>query len=68
MFDDRHVFLNGESFLASGRDAQLMRLLADRRALDPRQVAALGAEARGLLEDAVQSGWMHASPQPQAPH
>jgi 50S ribosomal protein L16 3-hydroxylase len=68
MYDDRHVFLNGESFLASGRDAQLMRLLVDRRALDPRQVAALGAQARGLLEDAVQSGWMHASPQPRAPH
>jgi 50S ribosomal protein L16 3-hydroxylase len=68
MYDDRHVFLNGESFLASGRDARLMRQLADRRALDPRQVAALGPQARDLVEDAVQAGWMHAVPQPPATH
>ena len=68
MYDDRHVFLNGESFLASGRDAQLMRQLADGRALGPRQVAALGPQARGLLEDAVRAGWMHAVPQPPAAH
>ena len=68
MYDDRHVFLNGESFLTSGRDARLMRLLADRRALEPRQVAALGPQARELLQDAVQSGWMHAVPQHQATH
>ncbi|MGI9154264.1 MAG: JmjC domain-containing protein, partial [Rubrivivax sp.] len=68
MYDDRHVFLNGESFLASGRDAQLMRQLADGRALGPRQVAAVGPQARGLLEDAVQAGWMHAVPQPPVAH
>ena len=68
MYDDRHVFLNGESFLASGRDAQVMRQLADRRALGPAQVATLGPQARGLLEDAVQAGWMHALPQPPAAH
>ena len=68
MYDDHHVFLNGECFLASGRDAQLMRCLADRRALDARQVAALGAQAHGLLEDAVQAGWMHAVPQLRAAH
>jgi len=68
MYDDRHVFLNGECFLASGRDAHLMRCLADRRVLDARQVAALGAQAHGLLEDAVQAGWMHAVPQLRAAH
>jgi len=68
MYDDRHVFLNGESFLASGRDAQLMRQLADGRALGSRQVAALGPQARGLLEDAVRAGWMHAVPQPPVAH
>src|SRR6186713_838498 len=29
MYDDRHVFINGDSFRAAGRDARLMRLLAD---------------------------------------
>jgi 50S ribosomal protein L16 3-hydroxylase len=33
-YDAKHVFINGESFLASGRDAQLMRLLADERVLE----------------------------------
>ena len=68
MYDDLHVYLNGESFMTTGRDARLMRLLADRRSLDPRQVAALGAQALGLLEEAVQAGWMHAVPQPTAAH
>jgi len=62
LYDDRHVFLNGESYRASGPDARWMRQLADQRALGPRQVAALSAQARALLEDAVQAGWMHANP------
>jgi 50S ribosomal protein L16 3-hydroxylase len=62
MYDDRHVFLNGESFRASGPDARWMRQLADHRALGPREVAALSAQARELVEDAVQAGWMHAHP------
>ena len=33
MYDARHVFINGESYRASGRDAALMRALADRRRL-----------------------------------
>ena len=36
LYDERHVFINGESFRAGGRDATLMRRLADRRALDAR--------------------------------
>jgi 50S ribosomal protein L16 3-hydroxylase len=62
MYDDRHVFLNGESFRASGPDARFMRQLADQRALGPKQVAALSAQALEVLEDAVQAGWMHAHP------
>ena len=62
MYDDRHVFLNGESFRASGPDARWMRQLADHRALGPREVAALSAQARAMLEDAVQAGWMHGHP------
>jgi 50S ribosomal protein L16 3-hydroxylase len=62
MYDDWHVFLNGESFRASGPDARWMRQLADQRTLGPREVAALSVQARALLEDAVQAGWMHAHP------
>jgi 50S ribosomal protein L16 3-hydroxylase len=62
MYDDRHVFLNGESFRASGPDARWMRQLADQRALGPKQVAALSAQAREVLDDAVQAGWIHLDP------
>ncbi|MBC8056868.1 MAG: cupin domain-containing protein [Rhizobiales bacterium] len=58
LYDDRHVFINGESFRAGGRDAALMRRLADRRRLGARERDALSAEARTLLGDWLQSGWL----------
>src|SRR5262249_34825668 len=36
LYDERHVFINGESFRAGGRDATLLRRLADARGLDAR--------------------------------
>lgn len=60
MYDARHVFINGESFRAAGRDARLMQALADRRGLSAREVKALGAEARELLDDWACHGWVHA--------
>ena len=62
MYDQRHVFINGESFAAGGRDARLMRQLADDRQLGARQVAALSAQARELLDDWVDAGWLQANP------
>ncbi|MES2100259.1 MAG: cupin domain-containing protein [Pseudomonadota bacterium] len=58
LYDDRHVFINGESFRAGGRDAALMRRLADRRRLDARELAALSADARELLAEWLASGWL----------
>ncbi len=60
MYDTHHVFINGESFRAAGRDAKLMQALADARALDARAVARLGGEAQALLRDWVEAGWAHA--------
>lgn len=59
MYDARHVFINGESFRASGRDARLMRALADERVLAARAVAQLGGDAFELLADWVEAGWIH---------
>ena len=59
MFDLHHVFINGEGYLAGGRDATLMRLLADRRRLETAEVGRLSAEARELLEAWCESGWVH---------
>lgn len=58
-YDPKHVFINGESFVASGRDAQLIRLLADERVLDAVSVKRLSAPARELVQDWLEAGWVH---------
>ena len=58
LYDERHVFINGESFVASGRDARLMRQLADARALDAASVARLSADALELLQSWAFQGWL----------
>ena len=57
-YDDGHVFINGEAFRAGGRDARLMRDLADRRCLPASAVARLSADARSLLDDWADAGWV----------
>jgi 50S ribosomal protein L16 3-hydroxylase len=59
-YDDAHVFINGEAFRAGGRDARLMRQLADARRLTAAEVARLSADARALLDDWAEAGWVQA--------
>lgn len=59
MFDARHIFINGESFRASGRDATLMRRLSDERCLSPQDLGRTSAEARSLLQVWAEAGWLH---------
>jgi 50S ribosomal protein L16 3-hydroxylase len=59
MYDEHHVFVNGESWRAAGRDAALMRRLADRRALPSAEVAGASSDARSLLQSWAQAGWLH---------
>lgn len=58
-YDERHIFINGESLRATGRDARLMRSLADQRRLDAQTVAAASRQARDLLAEWLSSGWLH---------
>jgi 50S ribosomal protein L16 3-hydroxylase len=60
MYDEKFVFLNGESFRAGGRDARLMRRLADAGSLTAREVASLSDDARELLGDWAAAGWVQA--------
>ncbi|MDR0478622.1 MAG: cupin domain-containing protein [Burkholderiaceae bacterium] len=53
------VFINGESFRASGADAMLMRRLADRRALSASDAKLLSADARALIGQWRAAGWLH---------
>jgi len=62
MYDDRHVFINGESFRAGGADARLMRALADRRSLGAAEVKRASEGARALLQDWFDAGWLHLQP------
>ena len=60
MYDAKHVFINGESYVASGRDATLIRTLADQRHLLAKEVARLSEGAVALLQDWQEAGWLHA--------
>ncbi|WP_460566065.1 JmjC domain-containing protein [Hydrogenophaga aquatica] len=59
MYDAHHVFINGEAFRAGGRDARLMRELADQRCLPASAVQRSSAGAQALLADWFQAGWLH---------
>lgn len=61
LHDRRHVFINGEAWRAGGRDAALMRRLADRRRLDARELAGASEGARELLQSWCEAGWAHAN-------
>lgn len=58
MYDKHHIFLNGESWRASGADGVLMRELADKRELNTENLALASAEALELLKDWYEDGWI----------
>lgn len=59
-YDQRHLFLNGEAYRIGGRDAQLLRRLADTRRLSPKHCAALSSAAQAAVEQWCVQGWMGA--------
>ncbi|CAN7485288.1 cupin domain-containing protein [Acidovorax sp. LjRoot129] len=59
MYDAHHVFINGESYRAAGRDATLMRRLADQRQLTARELARASDDALELLSSWCDAGWAH---------
>jgi 50S ribosomal protein L16 3-hydroxylase len=61
LYDDARVYINGESYRASGADAALMRQLADRRRLHTRHLRRASDAARQLLDEWAEAGWLHAA-------
>jgi 50S ribosomal protein L16 3-hydroxylase len=61
LHDRRHVFINGEAWRAAGRDAALMRRLADRRRLGAAELDGASEAARELLQSWCEAGWAHAN-------
>jgi 50S ribosomal protein L16 3-hydroxylase len=62
MYDAKHIFINGESYLAGGRDATLMRKLADTRALSRADLAKASDDALELLSSWFDAGWVRGGP------
>ncbi len=58
LYDADHVFINGESYRAGGKDFKLMKQLADSRALTAREVSGLSAGALDLLAQWCEDGWV----------
>lgn len=58
MYDEDFIFINGESYRCSGKDARLLRQLADERGLPARSAGALSAMAQEIIEDWREQGWL----------
>ena len=61
LYDKRHVYINGETVRARGKDAALLRRLADDRGLDARAVRSASAAAEELLAEWFAAGWLGAT-------
>lgn len=59
MFDERHVFINGESYVATGKDAILMRRLANERQLTGADLQESGRPLLQWLSTWAAAGWLH---------
>ena len=58
-YDTKFFFINGESYRYAGRDADVLRQLADRRELGALEYRRLGRSARDLLSEWLAAGWLH---------
>ncbi|HMS27182.1 MAG TPA: cupin domain-containing protein [Burkholderiaceae bacterium] len=58
LFDARHIFLNGSSWRAAGKDAKLMQKLANQRYLDSFDLNKASNDAINLLQDWLEQGWI----------
>jgi len=58
LFDRRHIFINGESFVVSGADAKLLQQLANKRNLDHRNFLKLSINAKDIVNEWRSFGWI----------
>jgi 50S ribosomal protein L16 3-hydroxylase len=64
LLDDQHVFINGESFKASGRDAALLKQFANEGFIDALQLTRASLGAKSLLQNWLEAGWIHRRMEP----
>ena len=58
LYRGRHVFINGESFVAGSADRRPLAKLADRRELEPDDIAGASADVREALHSWYADGWI----------
>jgi 50S ribosomal protein L16 3-hydroxylase len=58
LYDRHHIFCNGESWRASGADARVLKKLADQGCLSAAELRGIGPQARDLLLDWSEAGWI----------
>ncbi len=61
LFDAKHIFVNGESFRAAGRDAKLLQKLANEKYLTAKEASGLSEAAAQLMKAWWEEGWWHPS-------
>jgi 50S ribosomal protein L16 3-hydroxylase len=59
LFDAKHIFINGESFRAAGKDAKLLRKLANEKTLSAVLASQLSDNAAELMQAWWEEGWWH---------
>lgn len=59
LYDDHHVFINGDSIQAKGKDAKLLKLLANTRVLSASQVQGASTDLQEALAEWFVAGWLH---------
>ena len=58
LYDQRHVYINGDSLRASGRDARLLHRLSDQRKLSANELKGLSASAHDVMTQWLHDGWL----------
>jgi 50S ribosomal protein L16 3-hydroxylase len=61
LYDERSVFVNGESWRCAGADAKTLRQLADQRRLSAAHIERASESVKALLHDWLEAGWLHES-------
>ncbi len=58
MYEDQHIFINGESFRVGGQDAVVLRQLADDRTIKGEKIKILSTDAKAALLEWMRAGWL----------
>ena len=59
LYDDKYIFINGESWRCAGADAKALRLLADKRTLSAKHILTASPVLSELLQNWLLAGWLH---------